>query len=547
MTTDADAEHDDLVDLFENAPCGYLALDVSGRITRANATFCEWLGHPAEDVVGKRMHDFLNIAGRIYYETHFAPLLRMQGHFNEVALDFATQDGGRLPMLVNAVERRSLKNDATYTRVTLFNASDRRRYEQELLLAKASAETANNLLREMNATLETRVAVEVQARLAAEEAQRQMQKLESIGRLTGGIAHDFNNMLAVVFGALDLAQRRIHRGGDPSEFIAGARDGARRAAELTKRLLTFSRQAPHEVRVLNANRVVSNLSEILRRTLGEHVPVETVQAGGLWLVRTDQSELENVILNLAVNARDAMPDGGRITIETANAHLDDLYAQQHAEVTPGQYVMIAVSDTGTGMPPEVVARAFEPFFTTKEVGKGTGLGLSQVFGYAKQSRGHVKIYSEPGEGTSVKVYLPRHYGDAETRLTETVVAAPSLPHGHHIVLVEDEERVRAIAAASLRELGYRVTEFASPAAALEFLRASNDVKLLFTDIVMPGINGRLLAGEVLKIHPQLKILYTTGFTRNAVVHNGVLDPDVQFLSKPYTLDQLAQKLREVLD
>jgi PAS domain S-box-containing protein len=538
---------DDLNDLFEHAPCGYLSLDPGGKIVRANATFCEWTGYSLEDLVGKRLHDFLNVAGRIYYETHFAPLLRMQGHFNEVALDFVTKAGERLPVLVNAMERKSSTGEALFTRVTIFNSTDRRRYEQELLAAKAAADTANALLRDLNANLEVRIAEAVAERMAAEEARRQMQKMEALGQLTGGVAHDFNNMLAAVMGALSLIDRRLQRGESVSDLIAGAMDSAKRAAQLTQRLLAFSRRLPLELSVVNPNRVVSDMSEILRRTLGESTPVEAVLAGGLWPVRTDASQLENAILNLAINARDAMPDGGKITIETANAHLDDDYARMHAEVSAGQYVMIAVTDTGTGMTEDVMSRVFDPFFTTKPVGKGTGLGLSQVFGYIKQDRGHVKIYSEVGYGTTVKLYLPRHYGEHEVQAPRHRAAAalPGSP-SEVILLVEDDDRVREIASGSLRELGYTVIAPLTSTAALQLIQSGAKFSVLFTDVVMPEINGRRLAEQAREMRPDLRVVFTTGYTRNAIVHNGVLDPGVNFLMKPYTLEQLAAKMRDVL-
>ena len=540
-------ELEDLEDLFENAPCGYVSAQADGRITKANRTLATWLGYGRDHLVGRRFQDLLNIAGKIYYETHFAPLLRMQGFFNEVALDLVRADGAVLPVLVNAVERRDDTGELRFIRITIFNASDRRRYERELLQARKAAEQASAELRELNATLEERIADAVQQRLKAEDQMRQMQKMEAVGQLTGGIAHDFNNMLAIVIGALNLLQRRIAKGDtDVGRYISAAMDGANRAAVLTQRLLAFSRQQPLSPQVLNANQMVSEMSELLRRTLGETVRMETVLAGGLWQTRADASQLENVVVNLAVNARDAMPDGGRLTIETANCHLDDAYAQEHA-VPAGQYVMIAVTDTGSGMPPEVVAKAFEPFFTTKGVGKGTGLGLSQVFGFVKQSGGHVKIYSEPGQGTTVKIYLPRFYGPVEAR---TRSVSPGLPLGSSsevILVVEDDERVRQTSVQMLGDLGYRVIEAEDGAAGLRALDAHAEIRLLFTDVVIPDMNGRQLADEAKKRRPDLKVLFTTGYTRNAVVHNGLLDPGVHLLPKPATLEQMAAKVRSVLD
>ncbi|MFC3325639.1 ATP-binding protein [Mesorhizobium cantuariense] len=370
--------------------------------------------------------------------------------------------------------------------------------------------------------------------------------MEAVGQLTGGIAHDFNNMLAVIISAMNLAQRKLARGEhDIEKFIDAAIDAATRAANLTARLLAFSRQQPLAPQIVDANRLLTGMSDLIRRALGETIRIETVLAGGLWKTHADPSQIENAILNLAVNARDAMGDGGKLTIETANSHLDDSYAITHAEVAAGQYVMIAVSDTGSGMAPEIIAKAFEPFFTTKPVNKGTGLGLSQVFGFVKQSGGHVKIYSEPGEGTTIKIYLPRFFGPDEPAVPTGRGENPAAPVTETILVVEDDASVRASTTDALRELGYAVIPAASQEA-LQKLAENPGVTLLFTDIVMPVMNGRKLAEEAVARMPQLKVIFTTGFTRNAVVRNGVLDHDVHFLAKPFTIEQLAAKLRDVL-
>ena len=389
---------------------------------------------------------------------------------------------------------------------------------------------------------------QIEEREQVEATLRQMQKMESLGQLTGGIAHDFNNMLAVVIGGLSIARRRLAKGDtDIDRFITAALEGADRAASLTQRLLAFSRQQPLSPRMIEANRMIGGMSDLMERVLGEDIQVETVGAGRLWRAHADPSQLENAILNLAVNARDAMPTGGRLTIETANAHLDEAYCADHAGASPGQYVMIAVTDTGIGMTPEVRAKIFDPFFTTKDVGKGTGLGLSQVYGFLKQSGGYVDVYSEPGVGTTVKLYLPRFHGEQRPTPKPGGLGAPPSPTGEIVLVVEDEERVRALSVEALRELGYRVIEAEGPAAALRQLDANPHIDLLFTDVVMPDMNGRRLSEEALRRRPGLKVLYTTGYTRNAVVHNGVLDADVQLLSKPFSLDQLARKLRDALD
>ncbi|BBK35188.1 hypothetical protein STAQ_02660 [Allostella sp. ATCC 35155] len=390
-------------------------------------------------------------------------------------------------------------------------------------------------------------------RREATEAQlRQSQKMDAIGRLTGGVAHDFNNLLTVVTGNLDLVLRRLGDGADPRvrRGITGALEGARRAAALTQRLLAFARQQPLDPKPTDANRLVGGMSDLLRRTLGEVVEIETVLAGGLWPIFADAPQLENALLNLAVNARDAMPAGGKLTIETANTHLDDAYARSHDEVTPGQYVMIAVSDTGTGMPPDVIARAFDPFFTTKPLGEGTGLGLSQVFGFVKQSGGHVKIYSEPGQGTAVKIYLPRHIPPAQAEDDLAWAAPPEerqLGNGRTILVVEDEAAVRQFSVECLADLGYAVLEAGDGATALRLLDQHPEVVVLFTDVILPGgMNGRHLADEACRRRPGLAVLFTTGYTQNAIVHNGMLDPGVDMIGKPFTQAEVARKLAQAI-
>jgi PAS domain S-box-containing protein len=392
--------------------------------------------------------------------------------------------------------------------------------------------------------------VQASANLARVEAQlAQAQKMEALGQLTGGMAHDFNNMLAVITSAFQLCQRAIDKGDyDKARGVVGSGlDGARRASELIKRLLAFARQQPLAPRALDANALVRNMSEILRRTLGEHVELETVLAGGLWTLNADQNQLESALVNLATNARDAMPRGGKLTIETSNAHLDDRYASQHVDVPPGQYVLVAVTDTGVGMSAEDAAKAFEPFYTTKGIGHGTGLGLAQVYGFAKQSGGHARIYSEPGRGTTVKLYLPRFVGPVEPDRPTYNDAPPVGGSQETILLVEDEGWVRELTGAGLRELGYNVLEAGNAETALALIDARDDITLLFTDVVMPNMDGRRLADEALRRRPDLKVLFMTGFTKNAIIHRGMLDPGTHFLPKPFTLEDLARKIREAIE
>jgi signal transduction histidine kinase len=424
--------------------------------------------------------------------------------------------------------------------------------KRTLARLRAFTETLEDAVKERTRKLE----IENEARLKAEELLRQAQKMEVVGQLTGGVAHDFNNLLTVVLGGLDIIGRQISAlGASPAaERIARGRDmalqGVQRAVTLTNRLLAFSRQQPLEPKPIDANRLVSELCEFLRRTLGEAISLETILAAGLWRCFSDRNELENALLNLAFNARDAMPSGGKLTLETANCYLDESYVRGIAEpVEPGQYVMIAVADCGSGMDAATIEHAFEPFFTTKEVGKGTGLGLSQVYGFVRQSSGHVRIYSELGEGTTVKIYLPRYTGaDEHGEVSQFGESLAGINGSETILVVEDDAALRAYAVESLAEHGYHVLSAANAAEALKIFQAGSKIDLLFTDVIMPGgVNGRQLADDAVRDRPGLKVLFTTGYTRNAVVHHGRLDPGVHLISKPYSFQELGAKVRSLLD
>jgi signal transduction histidine kinase/ActR/RegA family two-component response regulator len=427
------------------------------------------------------------------------------------------------------------------------------------LIPRALALPSPAALREMNLELARQIAerdhAEEQLRIS-EARLRQIQKMETIGQLTGGVAHDFNNLLTVMLGGLDSIERQIAQIPESPALDAVRRSAAmatkavERAATLTHRLLAFSRRQPLEPKPIDANRLVADMSELLRRTLGETIDLETVLAGGLWSVTADPNQLENSLLNLAVNARDAMPEGGKLTIETGNTFLDEAYVSKLVEPLPaGQYVMIALSDTGGGMDSATLDRAFEPFFTTKDIGRGTGLGLSQVYGFVLQSKGYVRIYSEIGQGTVVKLYLPRRIGaddapDADSNAHGSAVNG----EGETVLVVEDHEDLRAYSAGAVREMGYRVFEAADAKAALAILDTGVSIDLLFTDVVLPGgMNGRQLADAAIKSRPDLKVLFTTGYTRNAIVHNGQLDAGIHLLGKPFTFSDLAAKIRTVLD
>jgi signal transduction histidine kinase len=384
--------------------------------------------------------------------------------------------------------------------------------------------------------------------LQAQSTLAQTQKMEALGQLTGGVAHDFNNLLHVIKNAVMIVQQRLQ--SDDAElrkYLEMAKRNTDRAADTTSRLLAFSRQQALDPKPTDVNKLVSGMAELLHSMLGESVSLETVLGSGLWAVAIDRNQLETAILNLAVNARDAMPSNGKLTIETSNTFLDETYAQMHPGVVSGQYSMLAVSDTGVGMTNEIAAKAFDPFFTTKETGRGTGLGLSQVFGFIKQSGGHVKIYSEPGQGTTVKMYFPRLLGASLEPVTE-LVGPSSAGSGESILVVDDNDDVRAFTAQVLGDLGYRVATAANGNAALQTMEQISGVDLLFTDIGLPdGMNGRGLANEVRRRWPRVKVLYTTGYARNSIIHHGRLDPDVELITKPFTQSSLAAKVRGVLD
>jgi PAS domain S-box-containing protein len=390
----------------------------------------------------------------------------------------------------------------------------------------------------------------VQQQQALEEARirlAQAQRMEAVGQLTTGIAHDFNNLLTTIIGNLDLIKSRPGNKAAISRRLAAVGHAADRAASLTARLLAFARRQTLTPQPMDINRLITDMSELLRRTLGENVDVEAVLAGGLWRAFVDPVQLENSLLNLAINARDAMPDGGKLTIESANTYLDDEYAESRAEIKAGQYVLIAVTDSGGGMTPDVLERAFEPFFTTKPEGVGTGLGLSQVYGFVKQSGGHIALYSEVGQGTTIKMYFPRYSGADMPQPRRTRPEVTTLARGETVLLVEDDAGVRDFTADTLRLLGYGVIEAADAKTALSTLAAHPQIDVLLTDVALPDINGRLLADQIIRLRPALKVLFMTGYARNAIVHHGILDPEVDLLAKPFTIDSLGRKMRQIID
>jgi PAS domain S-box-containing protein len=478
-------------------------LDVSGVFLSANDRWSDVLGWRPDDIVGRSLFDFI--------------------HEDDLALtrQALAADAGR-----PAFESRHRHQDGGWRWIAWVAVHD-----GDSIFASGRHVTA-----------EKQAAAELSA---AQEQLRRSQKMEAVGQLTGGVAHDFNNILQVIAGNLHLLSRFSRGDEKMAQRVASAQDAVRRGAKLSSQLLAFSRRQPLSPKVLNAGKLVAAMEDLLRRAIGDAVEVELVVSGGLWNTLADPTQIENAILNLAINARDAMQGRGKLTIEVGNAELDDRYARQHSDVTPGQYVMLAVSDTGSGMTPEVAARAFEPFFSTKMVGAGTGLGLSMIYGFVKQSGGHVKIYSEVGAGTTIRMYLPRSMQREEV-LQPVPTDVPA--GGEETVLVaEDDEGVRATVVDILRELGYRVLEARDADSAMNVVDSGIAIDLLFTDVVMPGsIRSTELARRAQNRLPNLRVLFTSGYTQNAIVHGGRLDAGVELLVKPYQRDDLARKVRQVL-
>ena len=499
--------------LFDGVPIGLYRTTVAGEIIDANPALVEMLGYLDWESLSK-----VNVADTYIGPEErkmWQPLMEQEGIVRNFQKQLQHRDGTVIWVEENAravcdAEGRVLFYEGSFQDIT-----DRKRAEEEMM----------NL----------------------QEQLRQSQKMEAIGHLAGGIAHDFNNLLTIIKGYSQLSLIELKEGDPLKENIEEVKKATDRAADLIRQLLVFSRRQVMEMSVLDLNILLQNLDKMLRRIIGEDIELVTLLAEDLGRVKTDPGQIEQVILNLAVNARDAMPSGGKLTIETANVELDETYARRHVAVTPGRYVMLAVSDTGVGMTPEVRDRVFEPFFTTKEKGKGTGLGLSTVYGIVKQSEGNIWIYSEPGHGTTFKIYLPQ----AEELLEEVKekVVGEELPCGSETVLVvEDEEEVRKVAAQILRGQGYKVLEASNGADTLMICKEEKEpIDLILTDVVMPKMSGCELAKCVLSIRPEIKVLYMSGYTDNTIVHHGVLERGINYIQKPFTVGALAGKVREVLD
>ena len=452
--------------------------------------------------------------------------------------------GHPAPARFNDRHERLIEGLAAQAAIAIDNARLFREAQGEIE-QRVKAEQALTVL---NETLESRVEQEIERRLTAEDALRQAQKMETIGQLSGGIAHDFNNLLQIIHGnltmlrhSLPLEQHKWHRS------VSNALTGTERAAALTQRLLAFSRRQPLRAKAVDLNVMIREMGELLHRTIGETIEIETVLEEGLRAAQVDENQLENAILNLAINARDAMPDGGRLRIETSSAQIDEDYASTHPDAAPGSYVRVAVIDSGTGMSPEVLARAVEPFFTTKEVGRGTGLGLSMVYGFVSQSGGYLNVRSVEGEGTSIELFLPFARESAELGSADSAISELRRGRGETILVCEDDEDVRDFSTTTLRDLGYGVREASDAAEALAALQETDDIDLLFTDVVLPGgLNGAELAREARELRPGMKILLTTGYARSAL-DDADVEAGLELISKPFSVERLAIRLRQLLD
>ena len=500
--------------LWKNARDLQVVIDADGTIRAVNPAGTTILGWAPEQMIGRTVFEFIHPEDLLSGQD--APMKASTKALPVFENRYRHLDGGyRSLSWVAAPE-----NDLIYASGR--NVTDERQREQEL--------------------------AEAQERL------RQAQKMEAVGQLTGGIAHDFNNLLGGITGSLDLLQRRLAAGriDGLERYASTATTCAQRAAALTQRLLAFARRQPLDPKRVDANRLVAEMEELLRRTLGPGITLEMVMSGGLWPTLCDPNQLESALLNLAINSRDAMPNGGRLTIETANVYLDDAYARaQGSDIKAGQYVSIAVTDTGIGMPPDVLEKAFDPFFTTKPLGQGTGLGLSMLYGFIKQSEGNVRIYSEVGKGTTFKLYLRRlreEIGAEAVEMPQDRLAALNAEDGETVLVVDDEAAVRMLVSETLEELGYAAIEAAEAKAALRVLESDARIDLLVTDVGLPGLNGRQIADAARVVRPSLKVLFMTGYAHNAAIGNSsALGPGMKIITKPFALDALARTIREMIE
>ena len=501
-------------ELYDDAPIGYFEYNTDGCITSVNRTELEMLGYSVEEMIGQPPWKFV-VEEDIARQRILDVLAGIMPPARGFERTFRRKDGTTFPALIQDRLLQDAEGKILGIRGTIQDITDRKRAEEE--------------------------------KVALVDQLRQSQKMEAIGRLAGGLAHDFNNLLTVIKGYCQLSLVEMKEGNPLREAFEVINKATEKAADLTRQLLAFSRRQIMEMRVLDLNSLLQDLDKMLRRIIGEDIELVTLLGEDLGRVKTDPGQIEQVVMNLAVNAKDSMPKGGKLIIETANVELDEAYAHAHVAVTPGRYVMIAVSDTGAGMAPEVRDRVFEPFFTTKEKGKGTGLGLSTVYGIVKQSSGNIWVYSEPGKGTTFKIYLP-HVDEPAEELKEKVVGK-ELPRGSEtILIVEDDEEVRNLAVRILKAQGYIVLDGSDGDEALNVCRKhKGPIHLLVTDVVMPGMDGRALSERLSHLQPEMKVLYMSGYTEDAIIHHGVMGKGMNYIQKPFTVNGLTRKVREVLD
>ena len=503
----AEAEHVRLVTAIEQSAEGVVITNTAGDIEYVNPAFTRITGYSREEALGHNPR-ILKSGNQdpVFYRQLWATILK--GEIWHGELINRRKDGGLYTEQMNIAPVRDARGEVTHFIATKQDVTERKRLENQF---------------------------------------RQAQKMEAVGRLAGGVAHDFNNLLTIINGYSDLALKRLNPSNPVRGHIEEIREAGDRAASLTLQLLAFSRQQVLAPRVLDLNALVTDVQKMLQRLIREDIDLVVIRDSALGRVKADPSQIEQILLNLAVNARDAMPEGGKLVIETANVELDGAYADSHAAVTPGHYVMLAVSDTGMGMGAETQAHIFEPFFTTKEEGKGTGLGLAMVYGTVKQSGGYIWVYSEPGRGTTFKIYLPR-VGGADESVQASAAPVRNVAGSETILLVEDEEAVRALAARILQECGYKVLESMGPKDALQIgHRHKEPIDLLLTDVVLPRMGGRKVAEHLVISRPGMKVLYMSGYTDDVIFHRGVLEANTAFLQKPFTFATLTRKVREVLD
>jgi PAS domain S-box-containing protein len=501
-------------ELFNEAPVGYFEYDHQGRIDSVNRTVLEMLGYKIGEMVGQPVWKFVVEEDEVRHQI-LAKLAGTVPPAQGLELTYRRKDGTTCPALIEDRLLKDPKGKIIGMRSTIQDITERKRMEKEKAIL--------------------------------EEQLLQSQKMEAMGRLAGGIAHDFNNLLTIIKGYSQLSLLDLKKGDPKGKGIEEIQKATQRASDLIRQLLAFSRRQVMEMKVIDLNSLLRDLDKMLRRVIGEDIVLVTLLAEDLGRVKADPGQMEQVLMNLVVNSRDAMPSGGKLTIETANVQLDEEYTRMHLEVSPGRYVVLSVSDTGMGMTPEVKERIFEPFFTTKGNEKGTGLGLSTAYGIVKQSGGDILVYSESGKGTTFKIYLPCVEGPLE-EWRERVVEG-EMPHGEETILVvEDNDEVRQLAMQVLERQGYRVLEAANGNETLRVCKEYKDkIHLMVSDVVMPGMSGRELAEQIKSLHPEIKVLYTSGYADERIVHYGVLREGVNYIQKPFTMEGLARKVREVID